>query len=142
MTQGFLQLLGTEKRGTVINMTTGAAVALFPTLSSYSLSKLVEFQIQAFVAAENRNVTAVALHPGVVYTDMTLDTFKRFALDTHGLVGGTGVWLSTDQAAFLSGKYISANWAVDELVRRKEEINAGGKLSIALTGDFGQEQFA
>ncbi len=142
VTQGFLQLLGAKNQGSVINMTTGAAVGLFPGLSSYSLSKLVAFQLQAFVAAENPNVTAVALHPGVVDTDMTLDMFKKFALDTPGLVGGVGVWLATEKASFLTGKYISANWAVDELVARKDEITSEGKLSLVLTGKFGQEQFA
>jgi NAD(P)-dependent dehydrogenase (short-subunit alcohol dehydrogenase family) len=136
VTKGYLQLLGKEQKGTVIDLTTGAAVSIFPTLSSYSLSKLVALQIQAYVAAENPNVTAVAVHPGVLMTDMTADAFKRFALDTTELVGGVGVWLATDKAAFLTGKYISANWSVDELVERKEEISSEGKLSIALVGKF------
>lgn len=142
MTQGFLKLLGKEKKGNVLNMTTGAAVSTFPGLSSYSLSKLISFQIQAYVTAENPNVTAISLHPGVLMTDMTIDSFKRFALDTPDLVGGIGVWLTTEKAAFLTGKYVSANWSVEELVERKEEILSGGLLSLALVGKFGQDQFA
>ncbi len=126
----------------MINLTTGAAVSIFPTLSSYPLSKLVVLQIQAYVAAENPNVTAVAVHPGVLMTDMTIDAFKRFALDTAELVGGVSVWLATDRVAFLTGKYISANWSVDELIQRKNGITCEGKLSIALVGKFGSEQFA
>lgn len=75
-------------------------------------------------------------------TDMTLDAFKRFALDTPELVGGVGVWLATDNAAFLNGKYISANWSIEELLERKEEILSGGLLSVALVGKLGQGQFA
>jgi hypothetical protein len=57
-----------------------------PSLSPYALSKLVALQIQAFVAAENPNVSAVALHPGIVMTDMVTEMFKPFALDTPALV--------------------------------------------------------
>lgn len=71
---------------------------------------------------------------------MTIPSFFRFCLDTPELVGGFGVWLATEKAEFLNGKYVSVNWDVEELMRRKEEI-LGGKLSMALVGDFGQEQF-
>ena len=98
-------------------------------------------QIQAFVAAENLNVTSTALHPGIVMTDTTMDVFKPFAQDTPTLVGGFCVWLSTEKAEFLTGKYVGANWSVDELVERKDEILSQGKLSIAVKGDFGEEQF-
>lgn len=98
-------------------------------------------QLQAFVAAESPNITAVSLHPGLVLTDMTLDDFRPFAKDTPELVGGIGVWLSTEQASFLNGKYIESNWSVEDLIERKEEIISQGKLSVVLKGDFGYEQF-
>jgi NAD(P)-dependent dehydrogenase (short-subunit alcohol dehydrogenase family) len=141
-TQGFLKLLGKENKGYIVNLTTGGALQVVPGLSSYSLSKLVALQIQAYVAAENPNVVATALHPGVVMTDMTMDAFKRFAKDTPQLVGGVGNWLASDKAAFLNGKYITANWCVAELSSRKDEIVSEGKLSIGLVGKFGKEQFA
>lgn len=141
ITQGFLRLLG-DKKGTVINLTTGAAHTVFPAVSSYSLSKLVSLQLAAFLVAENPNITAISLHPGVIMTGMTWPDFKRFALDTPELVGGVGVWLSTSNAEFLTGRYVSANWSVEELIERKEEIVKENKLTIALTGKFGMEQFA
>lgn len=110
-------------------------------MSSYSLSKLVNLQIQVFVAAEISNVTAVAIHPGIVMTDMAMDMFVPFAKDTPELIGGLGVWLATDQAAFLDGKYIGSNWSVEDLVARKDEILSEGKLSILLKGEFGKKQF-
>jgi hypothetical protein len=95
----------------------------------------------AYIAAESPNVTAVALHPGIVMTDSTMDVFKQFALDTPELVGGTAVWLSTEKAAFLSGRYVAANWSVDELARRKDEIVSKGELTIQIAGKLGKEQF-
>jgi NAD(P)-dependent dehydrogenase (short-subunit alcohol dehydrogenase family) len=135
-----LGLLG-EKKGTIVNLTTGAAIMVFPTMSSYSISKLASLQLTAFVTAENPNVTAVALHPGIVMTEMTLPMFFPFAKDTPELIGGLGVWLATDKAAFLTGKYIESNWSVDDLTARKDEIVSEGKLTISLKGEFGKKQF-
>jgi NAD(P)-dependent dehydrogenase (short-subunit alcohol dehydrogenase family) len=79
VTQGFLKLLGKEKKGSIISLTTFAAHMPFPGLSGYSISKLALTQLQAFIAVENPNVTAVAVHPGLILTDATLDYFKPFA---------------------------------------------------------------
>jgi hypothetical protein len=32
------------------------------------------------------------------------------------------VWLATEKARWLSGRYVGANWSVEELAERKEEI--------------------
>ena len=141
VTQGFLKLLGKEKKGSIISLTTFAAHMPFLGLSGYSISKLALTQLQAFIAVENPNVTAVAVHPGLILTDATLDYFKPFAKDTPELLGGLGVWLATEKAAFLSGKYIESNWSGDELMERKDEIVNEGKLSICIKGDFGSQQF-
>jgi hypothetical protein len=71
----------------------------------------------------------------------SLDSFKRFALDTPELVGGTAVWLATKAAKFLTGRFISANWSVDDLMRRKDEILARTDLKVVYQGNFGLEQF-
>lgn len=72
MTRGFLSLLGTQRQGTVVNLSTGIATAVFPTWSSYSISKLAAIRLAEYVAAEYPNVNAVALQPGVVDTDMVV----------------------------------------------------------------------
>jgi NAD(P)-dependent dehydrogenase (short-subunit alcohol dehydrogenase family) len=141
VTQGFLKLLGKEKKGAIISLTTFAAHMPFPGLSAYSISKLALTQLQAFIAVENPNVTAVAVHPGLILTDATLDYFKPFAKDSPELLGGLGVWLATENATFLSGKYVEVNWSVDELMERKDEIVKEWKLSIGIKGEFGSEQF-
>jgi hypothetical protein len=74
-------------------------------------------------------------------TNRVTDAFKRFSLDTLELVGGVGVWLATDDARFLSGRFVSANWYVDDLVAKKDELIAGNDLEIAFQEKFGQDQF-
>lgn len=141
MSQGFLKLLGKENQGTIVTMNSGVAGMVGPTMSSYSISKNSSLRLMEYIAAEHPNINAVSLQPGVVMTDMVLDSFKRFALDTPELVGGTAVWLSTDAARFLTGRFISANWSVKDLIKQKDKIVAGNDLKIVYQGTFGLDQF-
>jgi NAD(P)-dependent dehydrogenase (short-subunit alcohol dehydrogenase family) len=98
----------------------------------------------AYVAAEAPNVIAVAVHPGIVATDMLKDAFAPFAHDTPELVGGLATWLAAwegDDRSFLSGRYLSSNWNVDELVKRKDEIVEQGLLQLNMMGQFGEKHF-
>jgi NAD(P)-dependent dehydrogenase (short-subunit alcohol dehydrogenase family) len=140
VTQQFLKSIRPDGISTIISLTTGAAYQVYPGLSAYGLPKLVVLQLTAFVAAKNPNVAAFALHPGIVPTDMLVDSFAKFALDTPELDGGTATWLATDKARFLSGRYINCNWSVDDL-ERQAEIEISDKLKINLQGTFGADQF-
>ncbi|KAL5423481.1 hypothetical protein PMIN04_003872 [Paraphaeosphaeria minitans] len=122
-------------------LTTQGFLKLLP---DYGLSKLVVFELMDYFRAENPNVTAVAVHPGIVPTDMLKDAFAPFAHDTPQLVGGLGTWIAGWEGAdraFLSGRYLSAIWDVEELVERKEEIVEQNLLKMNLTGRFGEEHF-
>ncbi|KIW11831.1 hypothetical protein PV08_09104 [Exophiala spinifera] len=140
MTRGFLQLLGPEQKGTVITLNTGLATAVVPSWSSYSISKIASLQLVDYLAAEYSNVSAVSIQPGVVDTDMVNESFKRFAQDTPELVGGTCVWLATDAARFLSGRFVSANWSVDDLQAQKDHIVSSSDLKVAYQGTFGLDK--
>jgi short-subunit dehydrogenase len=132
MTQNFLKIVGESKSATIINIVSTAGTIIMPTTSSYSLSKLVQIQIQRFIGAENPNVVAVSMQPGTVLTTITKPAFVKFSKDTHALAGGTAVWLATDQAKFMNGRYTNANWSVDELMERKDEIVSKGELLMEL----------
>lgn len=122
-------------------MVSGLAYQVQPTLSAYGISKLATLELTTYIAVENPNITAIALHPGVVHTEQTMDSFVKFAKDTPELVGGIATWLSTPRAHFLSGRFVAANWDVDDLVAREEEIKSKDLLKMFLTGTFGVEQF-
>ncbi|KAF2649126.1 NAD(P)-binding protein [Lophiostoma macrostomum CBS 122681] len=145
MTQGFLRLLPSpDTPARIVTLTSGAAVIAFDSVSAYGIAKLALLQMTAFVALENPNVVNVALHPGVIETDMLKEAFRAVALDTPELVGGVGTWLAAWEGAdraFLSGRYVTANWDVEELVGRSEEILKGDLLKVGLSGRFGREQF-
>lgn len=59
----------------------------------------------------------------------------------HELVGGTAVFLSTPAAHFLSGRFVTANWDMEELVQRQDEIVREDKLRMFCKGQFGPQQF-
>jgi NAD(P)-dependent dehydrogenase (short-subunit alcohol dehydrogenase family) len=145
VTQHFLKLLpAPDTPAKIVTLTTGAAYEVFPALSAYGMSKLGALELMTYVAAENPNVVAAALHPGVVDTEMTIEAFKVVALDTPELVGGVGTWLAGwegEDRAFLSGRFISSNWDVEDLVGRKEEIIKDDLLKMTLNAKLGHEQF-
>jgi NAD(P)-dependent dehydrogenase (short-subunit alcohol dehydrogenase family) len=141
MTQSFLRLVGNNKPATIINVSSAGGISIIPHTSNYSLSKLVQIQMQRFVAVENPNITAVSLHPGTILTGITKPQFVKFSKDSFALAGGVAVWLATEQAKFMNGRYMGVNWSVAELMERKDEIVSEGLLVEELQGTFGKAQF-
>ena len=54
--------------------------------------------------------------------------------DDVGLPAGFMVWHASPESRFLKGKYLWANWDVDELKARKEEIEGSNFLELGLIG--------
>jgi hypothetical protein len=44
------------------------------------------------------------------------------------------VWLASDEATFLKGKFVWANWDVQELMARADEIQQSMLLRVSLNG--------
>jgi hypothetical protein len=44
------------------------------------------------------------------------------------------LWLASPEARFLSGKFLWANWDIDELKARAEELKSGDELIITVNG--------
>jgi NAD(P)-dependent dehydrogenase (short-subunit alcohol dehydrogenase family) len=141
-TRSFIRLLPSlDIPATLINITSAGAWSVIPSQSGYCISKLLGIQLIPFVAEEYPNITAIALHPGMIDTDMLDPGFKHFDLETPELVGGLGVWLSHQHARFLSGRFLASQWSVDELLARKKEIMGGRQLKVTVVGPFGRKQF-
>lgn len=54
--------------------------------------------------------------------------------DLVSLPATFNIWLASPESRFLKGKYLWANWDVDELKRRAKDIEATAELSIGLGG--------
>ncbi|TKW56776.1 3-hydroxybutyrate dehydrogenase type 2, partial [Colletotrichum tanaceti] len=120
----------------VVALTTGTtalpAVAL-PGLSAYMASKLAQTKIIEFLAAENPNLFAATLHPGMVETDI----FKKSGAKAEALPMDKAhftVWLASPEAAFLNGRTVWANWDVEELKNSAGAIQSGQLLTSGING--------
>lgn len=136
MVHEFLNLIGTSKEATVINVSSAMGFIVMPGKTSYALSKLALTQLSQFIAMENHNVRAVSIHPGTIMTNITPPWLVRFSRDTPALAAGCALWLTTKEAAFLNGRYVSANWSVEELAQRSSEIIDEKKLLVMHTGEL------
>ncbi|KNG46963.1 short-chain dehydrogenase reductase, partial [Stemphylium lycopersici] len=137
--RSFLRLLPSpDTPATIVNVSSWQAFFTVPPLGGYFMSKFILDALATYVAAEYPNVTAVSMHPGLVATDMLREPFRSlFNQDSPELVGGTAVWLCQEKAKFMSGRFIAANWDVEDLLSRKEEIVEKDLLKLTLKGEFG-----
>lgn len=136
LTAAFLEHVSQpSEKVTIINITSGAAVIDFvPGLSGYAASKLAAFKMFSYLAYEQRSgVRVFHLHPGVVATAMAAEG-KSICDDTAELAADFAVWLNAPDADFLQNRFLYANWDVEELVARKQEIVDGNLLTVGIRG--------
>ncbi|KAB8269090.1 putative NADP(+)-dependent dehydrogenase [Aspergillus minisclerotigenes] len=126
-------------RATIITTTAGVVLPVprLRGLSAYISSKLAVVKVTEYLAAENPSIFAAALHPGMVETDMfnkTGSKADRLPMDTVRLPADFTVWLASNEASFLNGRQVWANWDVDQLKEKAEEIQIGGLLTSGVYG--------
>lgn len=98
--------------------------------TQYCVSKLAQMKLVEHIHEQyhERGVLALSVHPGAVASENALETapemFHPYLVDHPELAGSMCVWLSRNSCdqKWLGGRLLSANWDVDELVARKEEI--------------------
>ncbi|EUC42756.1 hypothetical protein COCMIDRAFT_102662 [Bipolaris oryzae ATCC 44560] len=141
LTRSFLSLLppsSPSSHFTILSLTSWQSFFTVPLLSGYFTSKFAVDALAGYVAAEYPNVTAISMHPGLVATDMLREPFRSlFTNDSAELVGGMAVWACQAKARWLSGRVVSVNWDVEDLMGRKEEILERDLLRLGLKGEFG-----
>jgi len=131
----------------LLALTNGANAVV--NISSFSLhfpaKGAVEFNISALASMRlTKNIaktyTANEVMAYTVYLEMGLTTaplempemWKQGMPDDKGLCGGFLVWLTKEKKEWLSGRYISSTWDVEELEEMKEEILKGDKLKMKM----------
>ncbi|KAL4986838.1 hypothetical protein BDW68DRAFT_197814 [Aspergillus falconensis] len=123
----------------IIALTTGVAFppAIQPGLSAYIASKLALVKVIEYIAVENPSVFAAALNPGFVKSamyDKVGSDNDSVPFDGVNLPADFMVWLTSKHASFLDGRFVYANWDVDELQARAEEIKSGILLTPGIYG--------
>lgn len=151
------EFLALESSGprVVIYTSSAAAQIARPGSIGYGPSKAAANQIIQHFAMENAdtNVTVQAFHPGAIYTqsraelELTAEDSvawedgklgsllkrntgvpKWLTINTVSLPGDFAVWLASAEAKYLAGRFVWAQWDVDELLALKGRLAANPAL--------------
>ncbi|GMG30698.1 unnamed protein product [Aspergillus oryzae] len=146
-----------SKDAVVIETSSSAAHVNFaPGFAAYSIAKLAVFRLWDSVAFANPELSVFHVQPGVVDTAMNREAggvaamgfaddgkwddgsleveLHRLTFIPVSLPASFNVWLASREARFLRGKFLWANWDVDELKAQEEDIEASPRFSIGLVG--------
>lgn len=124
--------------GTIINTSSMGSIGTSAGFSAYRSGKTAINRITDFIHTEYPNVRAFAYHPGGVKTDLakkTPENFHKYLIDAPELAAGYCVWLTTEQADFLRGRYSDCTWDVDELMKNAQLITEKGLLKHEIKMD-------
>lgn len=138
--QSLLPLLLQSHNGakTIVNVT--SAMSHFASMGSigYNISELAINRLTEAVAETYgaEGVLAYAVHPGIVATmpppiGMAAEA-RAWAVDDVGLCGAFLLWLVKERREWLSGRYLSSNWDVEELEGKKDAIVNGDQLKMRM----------
>lgn len=111
---------------TVVSVSAFAAYLGSPYRIGYGPSKAAAAQmIQQFAAEQaNNSVRLFSYHPGSIYTPGVAQNIPKdmIAWDDNKLPAHFARWLAGPQSSFLNGRFVWANWDVDELVALEERM--------------------
>lgn len=125
LVQAFLRMPGQKEGRTVIHLSS-AATQVSGQRVAYGPSKAAASQMmQQFAAEVDREAVRVfSVHPGALYTPGTAQMFGRGAMEWEDLQvpAHFALWLAGEESGFLHGRYLWAQWDVDELVALRERV--------------------
>ena len=112
---------------TIINVSTAAAHMLTSNRVGYGSSKAAGVQIMqqfAYQFRNDENVSFFSFHPGAFYTPGVAANFAKMDVkwDHPDLPASFALWLAGPESRFLNGRFVWANWDVDELIAFRERL--------------------
>ena len=118
-----------EKRsgGHLILVSSIGAQFVMPGASDYQTSKHAINRLCEFVQSDHGadGIKCFAMHPGGVATDIGYKMpahMHEYLVDDPSLAACFAVWLCSGDADWAKGRYLSANWDVDEFTALKTNI--------------------
>ncbi|KAE9966238.1 hypothetical protein BLS_007257 [Venturia inaequalis] len=141
VTRAFLPLVLASPTKTIINMSSVGAHRMAPGASAYQTSKLASCRFTEFLVVEygKQGLIALAVHPGGVKTDLANgmpEWMHKVLIDEPELAADSMVWLVRERREWLSGRFVSCTWDVDELTGKKEKILEGDLLKVRMAVEF------
>ncbi|KAI1394368.1 putative NADP(+)-dependent dehydrogenase [Hypoxylon trugodes] len=129
-----------KSHATVLALTTGITglpPSMLPGLSAYMASKLAQTKLIEFLASEQPSIFAATVHPGLVETEIFArggGTTDALPMDKVQLPAHFLVWMSSQEAKFLNGRSVWANWDVEELKTKAATIQSGMLMTSGIVG--------
>lgn len=116
-----------SKQTVIINLSTSAAYRSGPHEGVYGTSKAAFTQVMQEFSREHeeKEVRFVSYHPGAIYTEMASQHFSKDIFEGWEdvvLPGQFAVWLASPEADFLNGRFVWAEWDVNELLEIKDKV--------------------
>ncbi|KAI0036334.1 NAD-P-binding protein [Vararia minispora EC-137] len=112
-----------KTKGQIVITSSGVAHLRIPQWSEYCLSKHTINRLAELVSLEYPDVKIYPVHPGVVATQLAEESGAPIpTVDPPELMAATATWLTARNAEFLSGRYVSAAWDLNEVLAKKDEI--------------------
>ncbi|KAK4252122.1 hypothetical protein C7999DRAFT_27364 [Corynascus novoguineensis] len=134
--QAFLRYAADD--AVVVNVSSSAAHLDYGgVFSAYSTAKMAVVRLWDSLGSANPELSVFHIQPGVVDTDMNREVggIKAVGYEDHVSLPATFMaWLASPEARFLKGKFLWANWDVDELKARRDELESSTLLKITLGG--------
>ncbi|MCJ1485125.1 hypothetical protein MMC06_005298 [Schaereria dolodes] len=135
-TQAFMR--NCAKNGAILlNISAGAAhIKYFAPVASYCTSKNAFARVIDHIEMENPWLRVHNVHPGIFKTDLAADFEPPpELLEDIELGGDFSVWICSPEAEFLKGRFVWAEWDVDEMRAKEKQIqNDPGLLNLGLGG--------
>lgn len=124
--------LPVAQRKTIIQVSSAAGQMRAPLRSAYGPSKAAITQVMQHLAFEHKGEANVfSIHPGAFYTPSSAEIYPEGAMKWEDieLPGHFARWLAGPESEFLSGRFLWAQWDVDELIALKKEFLKDQSLS-------------
>lgn len=124
VTRAFLPLLLASPTKTILNISSVGSHRIVPGASAYQTAKLAICRFTEFLVCEygKEGLIAMAVHPGGVKTVLAQgmpDWMHGYLIDEPELSGDSMVSFASERKEWLSGRYVSCPWDVDELEGRR-----------------------
>jgi NAD(P)-dependent dehydrogenase (short-subunit alcohol dehydrogenase family) len=137
MTRAFLPILLRGGQKTIVNIGSVGALNIRPGASGYQITKLAVMRFAEYTASEygDQGLVVFTMHPGGIMTELAQVMPKEahsVLIDTVELAADSIAWLTQTRREWLSGRYVSANWHLPDLLEMVDDIVEGDKLKLRL----------
>ncbi|EFX04042.1 short chain dehydrogenase reductase [Grosmannia clavigera kw1407] len=110
-----------------------------PTNGVYSASKVAATKLFEYVHNENPDLFVVQVHPGLILTTDMAESFRDAVQGYTGidveLPGDFVNWVVSPEARFLNGRFVDAEWDIDELKAHESELKKDlRKYTVGILG--------